>query len=74
MRLGVDWVALSFVQHAADMADLRRLVNRRAAILAKIEKPAALRDLEEILDVAGTGRLEACRHLAHLLWRGIISV
>jgi pyruvate kinase len=52
LRLGVDWVALSFVQNAADMADLRRLVNGRAAILAKIEKPAALRDLEAILDAS----------------------
>jgi pyruvate kinase len=52
LRLGVDWVALSFVQHAADMADLRRLVNGRAAILAKIEKPAALMNLEAILDVS----------------------
>jgi pyruvate kinase len=52
MRIGVDWIALSFVQHAADMADLRQLVNGRAAILAKIEKPAALRDLEAILDVS----------------------
>jgi pyruvate kinase len=52
LRLGVDWVALSFVQHAADMADLRRLANGRAAILAKIEKPAGLRNLEAILDVS----------------------
>ena len=51
LRIGVDWVALSFVQHAADMADLRLLVNGRAAVLAKIEKPAGLRNLEEILDV-----------------------
>jgi pyruvate kinase len=52
LRVGVDWIALSFVQHAGDMADLRRLVGGRAAILAKIEKPAALRDLEAILDVS----------------------
>jgi pyruvate kinase len=52
LRLGIDWVALSFVQNAADMADLRRLVNGRAAILAKIEKPAALRELEAILDAS----------------------
>ena len=52
LRVGVDWVALSFVQNAADMADLRRLVNGRASVLAKIEKPAALRDLEAILDVS----------------------
>jgi pyruvate kinase len=52
LRIGVNWIALSFVQHAADMADLRRLVSGRAAILAKIEKPAGLRNLESILDVS----------------------
>jgi pyruvate kinase len=52
LRLGVDWVALSFVQRAADMAELRRLVGGRAALMAKIEKPAALRDLESICDVS----------------------
>jgi len=52
LRIGVDWIALSFVQQAQDMADLRRLVNGRAAILAKIEKPAGLRNLEAILDVS----------------------
>ena len=49
LRLGVDWIALSFVQRAADMAELRRLVEGRAAVLAKIEKPAAVEALEEIL-------------------------
>jgi pyruvate kinase len=52
MRIGVDWIALSFVQHAGDMASLRRIVGDRAAILAKIEKPAAIHDLEAILDVS----------------------
>ncbi|WP_409018949.1 pyruvate kinase [Brevundimonas vesicularis] len=50
LRLGVDWVALSFVQKAEDMAELKRIVNGRAACLAKIEKPQALNDLESILD------------------------
>ena len=50
LRIGVDWVALSFVQRAADMADLRKLVQGRAAVLAKIEKPSALDQIEEILD------------------------
>ena len=50
LEIGVDWVALSFVQRAADMAGLKRLLNGRAAALAKIEKPSAVRDLEEILD------------------------
>ena len=50
LSLGVDWVALSFVQRAADMAELRKLVDGKAACLAKIEKPAALEHLAEILD------------------------
>ncbi len=50
LRQGVDWVALSFVQRAEDMAELKKLVAGRAACLAKIEKPAALDDLEAILD------------------------
>jgi pyruvate kinase len=48
---GVDWVALSFVQRAADMAELRQLVQGRAGVLAKIEKPAAVEVLDEILDL-----------------------
>lgn len=50
LRMGVDWVALSFVQKAEDMAELKRLVNGKAACLAKIEKPAALAELAAILD------------------------
>ena len=50
LRIGVDWVALSFVQKAEDMAELKRLVGGKAACLAKIEKPQALDDLESILD------------------------
>ena len=51
LRIGVDWVALSFVQGPADMAELRKLVAGRAACLAKIEKPAALDNLDAILDL-----------------------
>ena len=52
LNQGVDWVALSFVQRAADMAELRQLVRGRAGVLAKIEKPAALEVLDEILDLS----------------------
>ena len=52
LRQEVDWIALSFVQRASDMTDLRRLVDGRAAVLAKIEKPAALKELEAILDAS----------------------
>jgi pyruvate kinase len=51
LEQGVDWVALSFVQRASDMAELRQLVRGRAGVLAKIEKPAALEALDEILDL-----------------------
>ena len=49
---GVDWVALSFVQRPEDVAEARRLIEGRAAVLAKIEKPAALDRLEEIVELA----------------------
>jgi pyruvate kinase len=49
---GVDWVALSFVQRPEDVAEARRLIQGRAALLAKIEKPAAIERLEGILELA----------------------
>src|SRR6476469_2017926 len=52
LNVGVDWVALSFVQRARDIAETRELVRGRAAIMAKIEKPSALAELEEIIELA----------------------
>ena len=49
---GVDWVALSFVQRPEDLAEARKLIQGRAALLAKIEKPAALDRLEDIIEMA----------------------
>jgi pyruvate kinase len=49
---GADWVALSFVQRPEDVAEARRLIGGRAALLAKIEKPKALERLDEILEIA----------------------
>ena len=49
---GVDWVALSFVQRPEDIAEARKLIEGRAALLAKIEKPAALDRLEEIVELS----------------------
>jgi len=51
LNLGVDWVALSFVQRPDDVAEVRKLVSGKAAVLAKIEKPKALDWLPEILDL-----------------------
>lgn len=51
-ELGVDWLALSFVQRAEDVIEARELARGRAAIIAKIEKPAAVKDYEAILAAA----------------------
>ena len=51
-QLGVDWIALSFVQRPADMEEARSLVDGRAAVLAKIEKPAAVKAFNDILAVS----------------------
>jgi pyruvate kinase len=50
--IGVDWIALSFVQRPEDVAEAQGLVQRRAGVMAKIEKPSALACLEAILDIA----------------------
>ena len=50
LSLGVDWVALSFVQHAHDIAELKKLVAGRAAVMAKLEKPMAIEHLDEIIE------------------------
>src|SRR6056297_863039 len=47
--LGVDWLALSFVQRPEDVEEARDLCDGRAAILSKIEKPAAVRNFDRIL-------------------------
>ncbi len=49
LSLGVDWIALSFVQQVSDVLEARELVGNRAGILSKIEKPAALTSLEDII-------------------------
>src|SRR6478735_1013754 len=51
-EVGVDWIALSFVQRPEDMAELRKIVRGRALALAKIEKPQAVVRMEEIIDAS----------------------
>ncbi len=52
LDLGVDWIALSFVQRPEDLAEARRLIGGRAALMAKLEKPSAVGHLFEIVDLA----------------------
>src|SRR5688572_29014514 len=49
---GADWIALSFVQRPEDLAEARRLMGGHGALCAKIEKPQAIRRLDEIIELA----------------------
>jgi pyruvate kinase len=49
---GVDWVAVSFVQRAEDVAEAKKVVRDRALVMAKIEKPQAISRLEEIMEIS----------------------
>jgi pyruvate kinase len=49
LELGVDWVALSFVQRPEDLDEVRALADRPVALVAKLEKPTAVERLEEIV-------------------------
>jgi pyruvate kinase len=47
-----DWIALSFVQRPDDVREARALIGERAALMAKIEKPAAIDSLDDIMELA----------------------
>ncbi|MBY0299109.1 MAG: pyruvate kinase [Methylobacterium sp.] len=49
LELGVDWVALSFVQTPSDVIEARGLIGGRAGLMTKIEKPSALEHIEDIV-------------------------
>ncbi len=49
LELGVEWLALSFVQRPEDIEEARELARGRAAIMTKLEKPAAVDRLDEIV-------------------------
>ncbi|SDE05297.1 pyruvate kinase [Riemerella columbipharyngis] len=58
LDLQLDWIALSFVRHAQDIKDLKELIknhptnNFRTPIIAKIEKPEGVENIDEILQEA----------------------
>lgn len=52
LELGVDFLALSFVQCAQDVRQARALVGQKGALISKIEKPSALDELEEIIKLS----------------------
>ena len=52
MSQGVDWIGLSFVQRPEDLAEARRLMGGKGSLCAKIEKPMAVRRLDEIIEMS----------------------
>ncbi len=52
LNMGVDWIAQSFVQTPADVAEAKKLIAGRAALMIKLEKPSALEHLDEMIALA----------------------
>lgn len=52
LALGADYVALSFVQRPEDVAEARKLIAHRAAIMVKLEKPSAIDHLDGIIELS----------------------
>lgn len=51
LSIGVDWVALSFVQRPEDVLEAKDLIKGQAAVMAKIEKPSAVSRFDDIVEV-----------------------
>ncbi len=49
-ELGVDWIALSFVQRAEDVEEAKQRIDGRAGVMVKVEKPAAVNNFDAILE------------------------
>lgn len=52
LELEADWIALSFVQRPKDLIEARKIIGNKAGIITKIEKPSALNNLEDIVDLS----------------------
>jgi len=55
LDMDVDWIALSFVRTAEDVIELKNIINsrgKRAKVIAKIEKPEAVENIDQIILVA----------------------
>ena len=60
LEIGVDWIALSFVQRPEDVTDpLKGLVAGRSGVMVKLEKPSAMAKLDEIVDLTDAVMLSA---------------
>tara|TARA_B100000427_G_C15519256_1_gene599564 strand:- start:134 stop:1555 length:1422 start_codon:yes stop_codon:yes gene_type:complete len=52
LKLGVDWIALSFVETAKDVLNFKKIIKGKASVLTKLEKPIALKNLNKIIEVS----------------------
>ena len=81
LNLGVDWVSLSFVQKVQDVIEAKEIIQNRALIMSKLEKPSAIDDLEEIVKLSdgvmvarGDLGVECPLHTVPVLQKRILSV
>lgn len=51
IEMGADWIAQSFVQSSEDVIEAKKLIDGRAALMAKIEKPTAVNEIDDIIDI-----------------------
>ena len=52
LKLGFDWICLSFVQKADDVRMAKKLIGDKAWVISKLEKPNAINELDEIIKAA----------------------
>ncbi|WP_233349465.1 pyruvate kinase [Henriciella mobilis] len=52
LEIGADLIALSFVQSVADLNEAHAIIQGRAPLIAKLEKPAAIADLDAVVAAA----------------------
>jgi pyruvate kinase len=52
ISIGADWIALSFVQRPDDLAEARALIKGRAGLLTKFEKPAAIKQMDQLVELS----------------------
>ncbi len=81
LNLGVDWISLSFVQKVQDVIEAKEIIQNRALIMSKLEKPSAIDDLEEIVKLSdgvmvarGDLGVECPLHKVPVLQKRILSV
>ena len=52
LKAGVDWIGMSFVQTADDVREAKALIDGKAWLISKLEKPSAIDQLDEIIQLS----------------------